>query len=78
MNTFSTHKIVLLGAGNVATQLGKALDENGYLVSQVYSPTKRSAATLAKKLKSTPISDLKKIDQSQEVDHLAHKLCENR
>ncbi len=59
---FSTHKIVLLGAGNVATQLGKALHENGYLISQVYSPTKKSATTLANKLKSNAVTDLKNID----------------
>jgi predicted short-subunit dehydrogenase-like oxidoreductase (DUF2520 family) len=73
MNIFSTHKIVLLGAGNVATQLGKALHENGYLVSQVYSPTKRSAGTLAKKLKSNPISDLKKVDRTASVYIIAVK-----
>jgi predicted short-subunit dehydrogenase-like oxidoreductase (DUF2520 family) len=73
MNTFTTHKIVLLGAGNVATQLGKALHENGYLISQVYSPTKRSAGALAKKLKSNPVSDLKKIDLTASIYIIAVK-----
>jgi predicted short-subunit dehydrogenase-like oxidoreductase (DUF2520 family) len=73
MKTFSTHKVVLLGAGNVATQLGKALHENGYLISQVYSPTKKSANTLAKKLKSSAISDLKKIDLTASVYIIAVK-----
>lgn len=73
MTTLSTHKIVLLGAGNVATQLGKALQKNGYLISQVYSPTKKSATTLAKKLKSNPISDLKKIDLTAAVYVIAVK-----
>jgi predicted short-subunit dehydrogenase-like oxidoreductase (DUF2520 family) len=73
MNTFSTHQVVLLGAGNVATQLGMTLHQNGYLISQVYSPTKKSANTLAKKLKSTPVSDLKKIDLTASVYIIAVK-----
>lgn len=73
MKTFPTHQVVLLGAGNVATQLGKALQQNGYLISQVYSPTKKSAGALAKKLKSTPVSDIKKIDLSAFVYIIAVK-----
>jgi predicted short-subunit dehydrogenase-like oxidoreductase (DUF2520 family) len=73
MNTFSTHKVVLLGAGNVATQLGMTLHQNGYLISQVYSPTKKSATALAKKLKSTPVSDLKKIDHTASIYIIAVK-----
>jgi predicted short-subunit dehydrogenase-like oxidoreductase (DUF2520 family) len=73
MKTFSTHKVVLLGAGNVATQLGKALHKSGFLISQVYSPTKKSATALAKKLKSTSISDLTKIDLAASVYIIAVK-----
>jgi predicted short-subunit dehydrogenase-like oxidoreductase (DUF2520 family) len=73
MNTFSTHKVVLLGAGNVATQLGKALHANGYLISQVYSPTKKSATALSKKLAATPVSDLKKIDLTASIYIIAVK-----
>ncbi len=40
-------KIVLIGAGNLATQLGKALRENGLDVVQVYSRTEASAKALA-------------------------------
>lgn len=41
------NKIVLIGAGNVATHLGKALVHVGYNVAQVYSRTTESAKTLA-------------------------------
>jgi predicted short-subunit dehydrogenase-like oxidoreductase (DUF2520 family) len=53
--------ITLIGAGNVATQLGIALQEQGYAISQVYSPTKKSAEALAKKLNAAAITDLKKL-----------------
>ena len=41
------NKIVLIGAGNVATHLGKAMVQAGYNVAQVYSRTIESAKTLA-------------------------------
>ena len=43
-------KIVLIGAGNVATHLGVALYQAGYSILQVYSRTETSASTLAAKL----------------------------
>lgn len=43
-------KIVLVGAGRVATQLGKALVAAGYPVLQVYSRTQVAATTLADSL----------------------------
>lgn len=47
------NKVVLLGAGNVATHLGRALIENGYQVVQVYSRTEAAASVLAKNLSAT-------------------------
>ena len=43
----STEKIVLVGAGNVATHLGTALRDAGYAVLQVFSRTEESASALA-------------------------------
>jgi predicted short-subunit dehydrogenase-like oxidoreductase (DUF2520 family) len=54
--------IILIGAGNVATQLGLALSGAGYKISQVYSKTKSSSTALAKKLKAESINDLKKLN----------------
>ena len=42
--------IVLIGAGNVATHLGRALKDAGYPILQVYSRTVASASALAVKL----------------------------
>ena len=61
------HGIVLIGAGNVGSQLGAALHKEGYFISQVYSKTKGSADKLAKKLNATAINDLKKINTSASV-----------
>lgn len=42
--------IVLIGAGNLATQLSKSLLNNGFSVVQVYSRTQKSAQELAAEL----------------------------
>lgn len=58
-------KIVLIGAGNLATQLGKALRKNGLEVVQVYSRTEASAKALAKVLEcpyTTSLDELKPCD----------------
>jgi predicted short-subunit dehydrogenase-like oxidoreductase (DUF2520 family) len=66
-------KIILIGAGNVATQLGLALKVSGYRISQVYSKTKSSAETLSKKLKASAITDLKKVDTEAAIYIIAVK-----
>ena len=58
---FSIQKIVLIGSGNVATQLGMSLHEAGYSIIQVYSRTRKSATLLAKKLNAEAVSDFEKI-----------------
>ena len=43
-------RVVLIGAGNVATHLALALQAKGYEVGQVYSRTEASASELASRL----------------------------
>jgi len=57
---------VLLGSGNVATQLGLALLKAGHKVDQVYSRHYESARALALKLRSVPVGSLD--DLSMEAD----------
>ena len=45
-------KIALIGAGNVATHLGKTLAKAGHEILQVYSRTEASAKELAEKIES--------------------------
>lgn len=47
METDKHIHVILIGAGNLATQLGKALVKGGYAVDLVYSRTEASARTLA-------------------------------
>jgi predicted short-subunit dehydrogenase-like oxidoreductase (DUF2520 family) len=54
-------KIILLGAGNVATHLGFALKKAGHEILQVYSRSASSSLELSKKLKSKPVTDVAKI-----------------
>lgn len=65
--------IILIGAGNVASQLGTALSDAGYKISQVYSKTRSSASSLSKKLNATAITDLKKLDLNASVYIIAVK-----
>src|SRR4051812_11580289 len=60
-------KIVLIGAGNVATHLGIALREAGHNILQVYSRTSSSANTLAKKLSSSSCTDIEKITDKADL-----------
>jgi predicted short-subunit dehydrogenase-like oxidoreductase (DUF2520 family) len=48
--TLSMSAIVILGAGNVATHLSRALQNAGFTILQVYSRTKASAQALSDKL----------------------------
>ena len=43
-------KVVWIGAGNLATQLGAALARNGHETLQVFSRTEASASALAARL----------------------------
>ena len=43
-------RIVLIGAGNVATHLGLALKRNGHEIMQIYSRTEVSASALSERL----------------------------
>jgi predicted short-subunit dehydrogenase-like oxidoreductase (DUF2520 family) len=58
-------KVTLLGSGNVATHLGKALKQAGHSVLEVWSRTRENAATLAALLDCEVVEDLKGVnDQS--------------
>ena len=60
-------KIILIGAGNLATNLGKALLEAGNDILQVYSRTIESASELAEKVGGSPINDMEKVNSGADV-----------
>ena len=54
-------KIVLIGAGNLATNLGKALLSAGHDIVQVFSRTLESASLLANIAGGAPVTNIEQI-----------------
>ena len=73
MSKIKAIKIVLLGAGNLATSLGLALQRAGFSVAQVYSRTQTAAETLAVRLDATAINSLESLSADADVYLLALK-----
>jgi predicted short-subunit dehydrogenase-like oxidoreductase (DUF2520 family) len=59
--------ITLIGAGNVATHLGKALFQKGYSINQVYSKSIDNAFLLASELNAMPCDDIKFITDESDI-----------
>ena len=60
-------KVTLIGAGNVATQLGKALKKAGIIINQVYSHTEISAKMLGELLETEWLTDIKKLRDDADI-----------
>jgi predicted short-subunit dehydrogenase-like oxidoreductase (DUF2520 family) len=60
-------EIVIIGAGNVATHLSKALVKTGNNVKQIYSRTEESARKLAAELGTSHITNLKFLDNEADL-----------
>lgn len=60
-------KIVLIGAGNLSTHLGKALYAAGHDMVQVFSRTMQSAETLASLLDAEPLTDMAQVRDDADV-----------
>jgi predicted short-subunit dehydrogenase-like oxidoreductase (DUF2520 family) len=57
-------KITMIGAGNLATHLCRALINSGHEIIQIYSRTVESASTLAKEINAPYTTDTKAIKSS--------------
>src|SRR6185312_11394489 len=66
-------KIVLIGSGNVATQLAGIFVEKGMKIGQVYSHTLEHAEILAHIVNCDAIDDLNKIRQDADLYIIAVK-----
>lgn len=66
-------QITLIGAGNLATNLGKALWRAGHDIKEVYSRTMASAEALACKLGARATNDLASVESGADVYILAVK-----
>ncbi|MDH6353910.1 putative short-subunit dehydrogenase-like oxidoreductase (DUF2520 family) [Dysgonomonas sp. PH5-45] len=60
-------KIVLIGAGNLATQLASALTAASHQIVQIYSRTKESAQALAEKTNTSFTTDIKQITSDADI-----------
>lgn len=60
-------KIVMIGAGNLATHLAKALFGAGHDIVQVFSRTEESANELSKTVGASPTTDLNQITTQAEA-----------
>lgn len=69
------NNVVLIGAGNVATHLGRALQKAGCRILQVYSRTKESAETLALMLDTTCTTVLDDVRTDADLYIVALKDC---
>ena len=58
MKSAFSKTVVLIGAGNVATHLGRALHKAGFRIVQVYSPGARTAKKLAKEFNAQAVGQL--------------------
>lgn len=66
-------KIILIGAGNLATSLGKALLDAGHDILQVFSRTIESAAKLADLCEAAPVNDISKVRDDADLYVLSVK-----
>lgn len=66
-------KIVLIGAGNVATHLGQTLHKVGYKIVQVYSRTEASASVLAAALSADYTVNIEEIRCDADIYMVALK-----
>lgn len=60
-------KIVIIGAGNLATIIGKALYNAGHDIVQVYSKTMEHASQLADKVGGAPITNTDNLNSEADV-----------
>lgn len=66
-------KIVMIGAGNLATNLGKALFDAGNDIVQVFSRTQEAASTLAAMVGGSPTTNLEDVNKEADVYILSVK-----
>ncbi|MBS1684819.1 MAG: DUF2520 domain-containing protein [Bacteroidetes bacterium] len=65
--------ITLIGSGNAATALGRALHKAGHQIVQVWSRSEAHAAQLAKELNAAPTADLQNINGNADIYILSVK-----
>ncbi|MEO8761445.1 MAG: DUF2520 domain-containing protein [Bacteroidia bacterium] len=62
-----TFKIVIIGAGNVATHLAKRLHKKGNEILQIVSRSEKNARELSLQINSPFVTDIKKINKQADI-----------
>lgn len=60
-------KVVLVGAGNLATNLAVALQKSGHIIIQVFSRTHQSAEQLAQRVGASAVTTLDQLAQDADI-----------
>lgn len=60
-------KVVLVGAGNLATNLAVALQQSGHTILQVFSRTRQSAELLAERVGASAVTALNELSQEADI-----------
>ena len=60
-------KVVMIGAGNVATHLSIALKKSGFTIIQIFSKTEQSASQLAKIVKTSWTTNLQSLNKEGDI-----------
>jgi len=60
-------RIVIIGAGNVATHLARALQRKSFVVGQIFSRTEISARQLASELNASFTTNLQELDREADI-----------
>lgn len=60
-------QIAFIGAGNLATNLAKALYRKGFRIVQIYSRTEQSASTLARAVEAEYTTDLSQVTEKAKL-----------
>lgn len=66
-------KVILIGAGRLAINLGKALFGAGHDILQVFSRTSESASALAAIVGATPVTDIREVNGNADLYVLSVK-----
>jgi len=71
MASHEIQKIILIGAGKLATNLAFTLTKKGFTILQVYNRTRESGTKLAEKISSSYIDDLRELSSKADLYALA-------
>jgi predicted short-subunit dehydrogenase-like oxidoreductase (DUF2520 family) len=83
MNKQEVHKVAIIGAGNLATNLGLALKKERFKIVEVYNRTRENGEILAKKVEAHYVNDLTRLTLNADLyiisvsDNAIHEIAQH-